>query len=392
MLNFTTNSGPKCSRGCTAPCSGHGVTNSGSAHNSTTNSGRALRFTTNFGPALNSTTNSGPTLNFTTNSGPALNFTTNSGPALNFTRNYSKPANKKCVKGCTAPCAHLPAATLVILSPTDYGSRGDSAAFIQEDLLAREQIDLEAQTEVILITPDATSTRNVDKRKKRKQETLSEQISKKKRFQPRIGQNDWEILEEVSKLVAKLLEVYPKFSELLLRKSITNNSKFVRHNLATMDQNELLRIYTVIKKSQYRTEGGSVLVDCEAARAQGVSVFREEKTRRFCVTVSGEEPIILRVYTIMFYFEPSPCWFKISDGKLCGKLHRTVYEYNSAHPAVDVSRLGLSHLWHESWSISPAQMVIEPNNTNSRRNICRAVCICDQEPPCYSDPHQKPKQ
>jgi len=176
---------------------------------------------------------------------------------------------------------------------------------------------------------------------------------------------------------------------MLLHKSVQNNSKLTRINLATLDAERLMKIYTVVKEAQYTSCYGETLVDCDAARALGVSVFCQERTHLFSVSVrnSDGDALIVLVYAIMFYYEPTPCWFLCADGTFCKKTHRTLYEFNSAHRSIDLSRLGFSHLNHQSWCTNPACIVIESTNTNSRRNICGQLCVCGQQPKCYSDPH-----
>jgi len=96
--------------------------------------------------------------------------------------------------------------------------------------------------------------------------------------------------------------------------------------------------------------------------------------------------VLLHVYSVMFYFEPSPCWFLGSNGKFCGKYHKTIFEYAAAHPTVDVTQLGLSHLHHQGYCVDTSKLVIEPNITNAKRNACKRFCICRQHPACYSNP------
>jgi len=138
-------------------------------------------------------------------------------------------------------------------------------------------------------------------------------------------------------------------------------------NLGTCDQNELRRIYKIVRECQATAPTGETIVDCDAARSKVLIVLRYERVQRFQVLVLNNDGVRVTtyVYTIMFYFEPSPCWFQLTNGTFCHKLHRTIFEYRDAHPSVELVNLGLSHLWHQSWDICPARIIIEPNDVNS---------------------------
>jgi len=188
-----------------------------------------------------------------------------------------------------------------------------------------------------------------------------------------MGSCDWEMLERIQKFHAQHLELLQEFSEFMQRKSVANNPNYIRVNLGTCNQARLLFIYKIVKECQVSTKFGETIVDIDAARAKGLLVLRQESIRRFQVQVENSEgdKITTYVYTVMFYFEPSPCWFQFTDNSFCGKFHWTIFEYRDADPSVDISSLGLSHLWHQSWDISSNRIVIEPNS-----KTCASVYVC----------------
>jgi len=265
-----------------------------------------------------------------------------------------------------------------------YSQSGNSRQLILEDSLAQMETE-ETTDDAPLLS--SSSSRSSASNSTSSTTTTSTSPLDPKRFQPRMGAKDWEIIINLYEFHAQHLELFQEFAELVHRKSVSNNSRNVRVNLATVPQKSLRELYEAVKKSQYVAKTGELMVDLDLIKTLGFAVSDQKKHRRFCTVIKTSiGTTIVYVYSVMFYFEPSPCWYFGSNGRFCGKYHRTIFDYAAAHPTVDVSQLGLSHLHHQSYCTDPSKMVIETNSTNSKRNICKRVCVCKQNPECFTDP------
>jgi len=112
---------------------------------------------------------------------------------------------------------------------------------------------------------------------------------------------------------------------------------------------------------------------------------------------NGEKRIMARVYdnerkpfrilatAIIVYFNPMICWETDALERVCGKKHRTIYDFCKDHPSYSPHNLHISHICHNGQCLNPKHLLIEPALKNLSRNSCRGECECGNVPPCFTE-------
>jgi len=95
--------------------------------------------------------------------------------------------------------------------------------------------------------------------------------------------------------------------------------------------------------------------------------------------------VVIQITAIVLYFHPRKCTTKTLTGRICGRRHRTVYDFCDAHPNYDPNAVHIGHNCHHAPCFNPAHLIMEPASVNLSRNRCRRECICSGIPPCFTN-------
>jgi len=200
--------------------------------------------------------------------------------------------------------------------------------------------------------------------------------------QIRCGKKDWATLNNLKEKINQLVEVNVAFNEFIARKTSPHLSEKI----------DLSEFHIEEMQKRARTANEKLVVTQQHLH----HVFIGDKPPRFSigdrsgrVTTLLNHPLtrtnISTQYTaVVNFLNPAKCQTRRNKG-ICGKRHRTVYEFIEDHPEYSVHNVHISHLCHLASCFNPRHLIIEPSVVNFNRNRCRRECICDALPPCFED-------